>query len=188
MPAALRTILHKSRFGVIKNETAYLKENSKEAELKLVKVTNIPDNSILLACDGAKTDTLFQKGNGQNMRCDYLLISNGVAYFIELKTSSKSEDKYYEDCIKKFKAVECIADYIDSVIERFYKKDKIFFTLEKRYILIYKEPPLSINTTSMKPKEKPCNDKPETMSFLPVKNEEEIDISTLDNCDLNTNA
>ncbi len=175
----LKSILNRGRFGEIKSETAYLQESDKSAELKLVKISNISGDSILLSFDGAKTDTLFQKGNGQNMRCDYLLISNGVAYFIELKTSPKSEERYYEDCIRKFKAVQCIADYIDSVIERFYKKNKIFSALEKRYILIYKAPPINTSLTSRKPKETPVHDKPEQMLCLPVKNDAEVDISIL---------
>jgi hypothetical protein len=176
----LMDVLNSGLFGEIKRQTAYLKENAPDAELKLVKISNVPKNSVLLGLDKVKSNTLFQKGRGQNMRCDYLLISDGMAYFMELKTSSKSEERYKEDCIKKFKAVECLTDYIDSVMMTFYNKEKLFSILEKRYILIYKAPSINKTTTSQKPIEKPIHDKPETMLFCPVeKNECEVDLFIL---------
>jgi len=150
------------------------------AELKLIKFSNIPENSVLLGLDKVKSDTLFQKGKGQNIRCDYLLISNGMACFMELKTSSKSETRYKEDCVKKFKSVECVTDYIDSVMVTFYNKEK--FSPYWENDISWSINPHQINiTTSRKPKEKPRHDTPENMLFWPVENNEsEVDSSLLD--------
>lgn len=176
----LSEILKGGMFGDIKRKTAYLKETAPDAELKLIKIRNIPENSVLLGMDKVKSDTLFQKGKGQNMRCDYLLISNAKAYFIELKTSSKAETRYKDDCVMKFKAVDCLTVYIDSVLDKFYNRDVLFSALEKRYIMFYKSPSINKQTTSLKPKVKRPNDKPENMLCQPVEQSgSEVDISLL---------
>ncbi|MFO7884801.1 MAG: hypothetical protein R6U68_08275 [Desulfobacteraceae bacterium] len=145
-----------------------------------MKINNVGEDAVLLAFDSVRTNTLFQKGRGQNMRCDYVLISNGAAYFMELKSSRKSEIRYHDACIKKFKAVECLTGYIDGVTEAFYDTESIFFNLKRRFVLFYKAPSINIKTTSRKPADKPFHDKPEHMLCWPVgKNADEVDISFL---------
>ena len=176
----LKDILNNGIFGEIRQQTAYLKEKSRDASLTLVKINNIGEDAVLLAFDSVRTNKLFQKGRGQNMRCDYVLISNGITYFMELKSSGQSEIRYYDACLKKFKAVECLTGYIDGVTEAFYDAEGIFFNLKRRFVLFYKAPSINIKTTSRKPVDKPFLDKPEHMLCWPVeKNADEVDLSFL---------
>ncbi|MEI6520467.1 MAG: hypothetical protein WCO98_10605, partial [bacterium] len=137
--------------------------------------------AVLLSLDGVDTQTLFKGGNGQNKRCDYLLITGDILYFIEMKTSSRAPEKYYDECIQKFNAIECITDYIDSVLVKFYGKVKIFNPLLKCYTLLYKATPIDKQLTSQKPKAEPMNNTPEMMLTLPVENNSTIDINELSN-------
>lgn len=80
----------------------------------------------------------------------------------------------------KFKAVDCLTVYIDSVLDKFYNKDALFSVLKKRYIMFYKSPYINKQTTNLKPKDKPPNDKPEDMLCQPIEQSgSEVDISLL---------
>jgi len=175
----IRTLLNAGRFGKLERDTAFLEETGRTATLKRIKIKNVLADSILISSDGFDSQTFYQGGKGPNMRCDYLLVSDGFAYFIEMKSHERAPEVKFDECIKKFKAVECIAEYIDSVIINFYNKQKIFSNLKRRYILFYLSPSISKTTTSLKPKELNLNDKPESFRSISVVNEAEIDISRL---------
>lgn len=173
----LKSIINQGLVESIAHNKASLKENAKDAELKLVKVANIPAGTVLLRTDKIDTQTLFESEKGENKRCDYLLVTDQKLFFIELKTNSKASEKYRDECIMKFNAVDCLSDYIDSVLERIHKKSKFFHNLEKRYILFYKAPPITKTTTTKEKQE--SNVTAEKMLAVPIQNEGEIDISFL---------
>lgn len=188
----LNRILVKERVGRIEQGTGYLVEEDKTAKLKLVKLVNIPNALILIANDRFDTQTFFkkeeEKKSGSNKRCDYLLVTRDGLYFIELKSHEKYDRKTDEhkkvtndvtECINKFKAVGCIAEYIDNIIKTFYGTEKLFEGKQKRYIVFYYAPSINKTTTSRKPLEKEINNSPETYRSIPVANECEFDFELL---------
>jgi len=176
----LELVLNQGRIVPIKNKVVDLVEKDTSARLTLVRLINIPVNSIVISCDGFKTDTFFKdKGNGANQRCDYMVIAGETIYFIELKSHENAEGVYKDECIKKFKAAGCITEYLDRVIQTFYNKPEIFSRLGRRYILFYLKPSISKTVTSSKPIQKPTNDSPESFRAIPVSNKDEVEISFL---------
>ncbi len=174
----LRSILADNIIHSTENNIAILKENNKNASLKIINITNILESDILLHLDNACSNTIFKGTNGENKRCDYVLTNNKAAYFIEIKSTKNPEHKLIE-CTQKFKATECILEYIDSVIHIIYEQPKIFNKLEKRYILIYKATPIAKTPTRRQPDKSNKNNSPEHMLTLAVENESKIHISKL---------
>ncbi len=169
-------------FQKIDSDVAHLIEPEPNAFLRSIRIKNLPNDSALLKCDKMKINNVFKDcSRGQNKRCDYILISNNTVYFIELKSAEESETKYFDDCIKKFKGVLCITDYIDSVMVNFYKKDKFFSPLQKKYILLFLSPSINKKPTSLRSchENRPIHNEPDKFLPLPVKNESTIDISLL---------
>ena len=113
------------------------------------------------------------------MRCDFLIITPIFLHFIELKSDENAETTYKDDCIKKFKASNCISEYIDSVINSFYNQKLNFNNRSKRFMLFYHSTSISKTTTSLKPIQKPVYDTPETFFSWGIQNEAEIDFSLL---------
>mgnify|MGYP001020423534 CR=1 FL=1 len=176
----LKMVLNQGRVVPIKNKIVDLVEKDTSAKLTLVKLRNIPDNSIVISCDGFKTDTFFNgKGNGANQRCDYMVISGETIHFIELKSHENADDVYKEECIRKFNATGCITKYIDSVVQIFFNKPEVFSRLEKRYILFYFKPSISKTSTSLRPVQKPLHNSPESFCAIPVGNNDEVELSVL---------
>ena len=166
-------------------DVAHLKENESGAYLRHIKIDGVSSDAILLKCDKIKTDSLYQKGKGQNMKCDYLLISNGIAYFIELKSTENPSSTCIEECINKFMSVECISEYIDAVTEKIYSMDRLFSSIEKRFILLHSATPVDKLSTSVKNYQMLENDiinnKPEQMMKIGVINGSVINITELSN-------
>jgi hypothetical protein len=185
MPSrTLKEILNQGRIGKIKDNIAFLEESSKDAELNNIKINGLKNNYLLLKMDKVDTQTLYLSKKGENMRCDYLLVTDNIVYFIEIKSNKKSDTIYKEESIKKFRAVECILDYIDSVLLKFYNIQNYFKELEKRYILFYLGQPIQFQPSLSKKIEiesKTKNDKPENMKKYSVQNASIIDIRTLIN-------
>lgn len=139
-------------------QLARLKESGRDAKLKRVDIYDIPIDSVLLKIDKSKPPiTLFKTGKGQRKRCDYILFTemNGVKYMLFIELKSKKVKKH----LKQFKGSECIIDYCDATLNRFYNQNNLLQTYEKRFVLFYK---FSINKKKTRP-QKPTikNDTPE---------------------------
>ena len=156
---------------------ARLKECGTEAKLKLVKVCGLPDNSVLLNLDKSKEPkSLFKAGKGQRKRCDYVLFTEldgrKIMIFIELKSGRTKR----QDIIRQFKGAECIIDYCESVIKRFYNHIDLFVMYEKRFVIFHKAPSMAQRTTRLTPAIYK-NNKPE--SFLKIPNPVNLNLKEL---------
>jgi hypothetical protein len=151
----LRTVLNGALFVRIKKKdndyTAKIEEKSKDAKLKTFSLSGLPGNAILLKWDKFKVDGLFEKGQGQCKRCDFLLLTvnnkKRFAVFIELKSRIKKqpeEEKY----IRQFKGGECLLDYVESVLNRFYGKNNFFSDYKKQFVVFFPQIPLDKKPTT----------------------------------------
>ena len=177
--SVLKSALNDCFFGTIKDGVAFLRETDVNARLKLVKIKNVPSNSILIASDNFPGYSIFKENKGQDNRCDFILFSKEKLYFFEMKTHKDSPTVHHSVCIKKFKAVDCLSDYIKRVLEEFYDSE-VLKDIQKRFIMLYLSPSISKTKTSLKSKQQTImNDKPEKMLFLGVANEATVDINEL---------
>jgi hypothetical protein len=132
---SLQKLLVDELFGHIENQTAILQENDVSAKLKEVKIIDVPDNSILIKIDYGNPCENFRDENGQRRRCDYLLIAKRnkeqqTLLFVEMKSKTFKEDEIKQ----KFRASECLLDYIVSMLNRFYKKNFNPDECRKRFV------------------------------------------------------
>lgn len=131
-------VLHSGLVAPISGNTLKLSEPSsplKEVVLQL----EAPQYTLAVRIDKAKVSHLFQSGRGQLKRCDYVICTKigGQKYlvFIEMKHKEHSGT----EIIKQFKGAECLVDYIESVLQRFYGVESLQ-KYEKRFVLFYKVP------------------------------------------------
>jgi hypothetical protein len=144
--------------------------------------TNNKHQSIVIKSDRIEVKKFFSnqnQGKCNKQRCDYILINQDKTYFIELKTTYRSSDD--EDYKCQFIGALCITDYIDSVLVNFYGKKKFFNNknVKKRYILFYKNPPVSKLTTSLKEVKDESNNKPDKYKIIQVDNDGVVAIEEL---------
>ncbi|AQQ09476.1 hypothetical protein L21SP3_01281 [Sedimentisphaera cyanobacteriorum] len=128
--------------------TAVLRESGKEAKLKHVKLSNIPDNSLILKIDACKCpEYIFSSTKDHNIRCDYLLIYQNTEesppdlVFIELKSKKLKGSKYSS----QFKSSVCLFEYINSILINFYEI-KSLSKAKKHFILLHKKRIAKTNT------------------------------------------
>lgn len=118
---------------------AMLKETGIDAKLKKVMIYDVPENTVLLKLDEyEQPHTLFKEGNGQRCRCDYVLITEiGTSKYI-IFIEMKSKNFKNNNVIKQFKGAECLIDYCDSALNRFYDLNDKLKHYKKRFVLFYK--------------------------------------------------
>jgi len=157
------------------------KSNTKESQLKKFKINCKPFDFKMIKSDKIVVNNLFKgKGLGQKKHCDYLIITNDKSYFIELQTAVDFNNNDSNDyIIQQFKGTLCITDYIDSVIVHFYKKDKFFEKIDKRYILFCKKTPISKTTTRFRDLRNEKNDMPDKFKIIQVENDGVVAIEEL---------
>jgi len=104
----------------------------------LLKVEN-PRKTLLLRIDEVQIKKLYQKGKGQLKRCDYVIFTEvkGRKYLVFAEMKHKDRDN--EKIIQQFRGAECLVDYIDSVLKRFYGV-KSLKEYEKHFVLFYRVP------------------------------------------------
>ena len=117
---------------------ARLKETGHDAKLKKIDLMDIPENAILIKLDNTREPlTLFKGDKGECKRCDYILFieknNDKKIIFIELKSFVLSNS----DILKKFKSSQCLIDYCDSVLKRFFNKENLLSSYRKSFILFY---------------------------------------------------
>jgi hypothetical protein len=133
---SLQKLLVDELFGNIEDQTAILQENDVSTRLKEVKITNVPNDSILIKIDyGQAYNNIFRSEEGQRKRCDYLLIAKRnkerqTLLFVEMKSKTFKEDEIKQ----KFLASECLVDYIVSMLNRFHKKNFNQDKCKKRFV------------------------------------------------------
>ena len=158
----LSTALHDGLFAKSEDDSGSFKvclsENSQDAKLREVWVTDIPKQSVILKLDNAKIQGLF-KGGGPNKRCDYVILTTlqgqKYAIFVEMKsTSFKVENGY----LLQFKGAECLVDYCNSALNHFHGQADLLKQYKKRFVLFYKT---SLNKTRFRHDKPPVNDAPE---------------------------
>lgn len=131
-----------------------LKESGADAKLKHVELYDVSQDAFLIKLDEyEQPKSLFKGTNGECKRCDYVLVTNlnkkPLLIFIELK-SSKIKMPHI---IKQFQGAECVIDYCDSVLDRFYDYSSVLKDIEKRFIIFYKPRSISKRRTRISPPE-----------------------------------
>ena len=149
-------------------------EKDESAKLRKVNILDLPSNTMVLALDKIKTDTLFQKGKGQNTRCDYLIITDDKVIFVEMKSHEDAPNVYRDDCIKKYTSSKCLLAYIDEVVLELYQQPKILEHKDQHYVLLYKDFSINKTSTSLKPSTALSNTTPEHFLDIAVENDGEI--------------
>lgn len=140
--SVLNKLLAEDLLGLIHERDGHvyarLKETDKQSTLKQVDISHIPKGSLLIKldkCDQPKK--LFKGKGGECKRCDYVLITaigkQPFLIFIEMKSKRISK----KEVILQFKSAECIIDYCDAVLERFYETKKCFQKYNKRFVVLY---------------------------------------------------
>lgn len=152
--------------------TYKLRELEKNATLKQVNLVGVPEDCIFLQLDCISTNTLFKNGEYEK-RCDYLIISDNVLYFVELKSHENAPISKKNECIGKFRASLCLTKYIDEVISIVRQKQNVFASKNTYYILIYRNTPIDKTTTSLKPK-KSQHTSPDKFLAIPVANNSDL--------------
>ncbi len=139
-----------------------LKETDVGAKLRKVKVLDLDPDTVVIELDKAdQPATLFKEGKGQRKRCDFVLLTKvkgqKIALFVEMKSESLNNGRIK----KQFRGAECLMDYCDAVLNRFYDQENLLEGYIKRFVLFYKN---SINKTRTRPvKPTKNNDTPENM-------------------------
>jgi hypothetical protein len=136
---ALQKLIIGELFDSITNQKIVLKEADHSAKLKEVIITDVPDNSIVIKIDYGKEQeqNIFRNEKGERKRCDYLLIaapdkSNKIILlFVEMKSNTFTQDEISQ----KFKASECLFDYIISMLKRFHDTEIKLDECKKRFVL-----------------------------------------------------
>ncbi|OXU14053.1 hypothetical protein SMSP1_02215 [Sedimentisphaera salicampi] len=141
----LKSIFHKRFTLDIKisqgNNTAVLRETGQDAILKKVKLSNIPQNAVILKMDACKCpEYIFRTTKDHNKRCDYLLIYQKSEepvpqlVFIELKSRKLKGIKISNQFISSV----CLFDYINSILMNFYEIKALSET-KRHFILLHKK-------------------------------------------------
>jgi hypothetical protein len=137
----LQKILVPGIFGEINAQTAVLKENDRSAKLREVLINGVSDDSILIKIDYSQAnDQIFCNENGSLKRCDYLLITklkhNKFLLFVEMK----SNKVIGTEIIQKFRASECLFDYMVSMLRQFHDLEFNCDEYKKRFVLFQEKP------------------------------------------------
>jgi hypothetical protein len=140
---------------------ARLRESGRNSRLRQVDIYDVPDGSILIKLDQFDPpNSLFKSNRGQCRRCDYALVttvgSRDVLLFVEMK-SGRIDNREIE---QQFKGAECVIDYCDAALDRFYAQNNLLKNHIKRFVVFYK---LSMSKRTTRPKKSPShrNDTPE---------------------------
>ncbi|MDR0611671.1 MAG: hypothetical protein LBG58_16305 [Planctomycetaceae bacterium] len=137
----LQKILVPGIFGEINARTAILKENDRSAKLREVQINGVSDDSILIKIDyGQANDQIFCNENGSLKRCDYLLITQLRRKKILLFMEMKSNKVISTEIIQKFRASECLFDYMILVLRQFHDLDFNYNEYKKRFVLFQEKP------------------------------------------------
>lgn len=121
--------------------SAKLRENDPSAKLKVVFVNSLPCDAVVLhfdKCRDTRPRSLFKGGSGPLSCCDYVLLiqwaNQRVALFVELKS------KKLRRITEKFKASECLLDYCDAALNRFFEQQRLLAQYRRGFIVFHLAP------------------------------------------------
>jgi|Deesub1362A_J573_1020465.scaffolds.fasta_scaffold01209_6 hypothetical protein len=145
-------VLHSGLVVGMSGNAVRLREPNSPLKEVVVQVENL-ERTLALRIDKAKINGLFQKGRGQLKRCDYVIFTEveGQKYIIFIEM--KHKDSNDEEIVQQFLGAECLVEYVDSILTRFYdyKKNSLLNQYEERFVLFYK---ISIHKKTTRPKKK----------------------------------
>jgi hypothetical protein len=154
-----------------------LTEKKAQAELKSVKLINLPANIIILQPDKLQINSIFVQKKENELtkathRCDYLIITDKELVFIELKSyrNTDQSDSKKLQCTNKFKATNCLLKYIDSILNDLLDKQNFFVKLDQFYVVFYQSPSINKQPTF----DNIQNTTPDKPKYIGVKNTDEV--------------
>ncbi len=139
----LKALLADGLFGTISEKNgrrfARLKESGAGAKLKQVDIYDIPDQSLLINLDKyEQPKSLFKGKKGECQRCDYILLTKTGGHFLLLFIEMKSAKINNSEVERQFKGAECVMDYCDATLSRFYDGYRMLDKFEKRFVVFYR--------------------------------------------------
>jgi hypothetical protein len=148
----IRELLCRDILGQIGEEYgrrfANLKERGTDAKLKMVKIFDVDEGSILVNMDRYdQPKSLFRNEKGQRKRCDYVLLTifnnQHFMLFVEMKSSTAPKLEIQ----RQFKAAECVMDYCNAALNRFHDQNNLLDSFRKRFVVFYKPRSIAKRTT-----------------------------------------
>jgi hypothetical protein len=116
-----------------------LKEGGVDARLKKVDILDVPKGSILIKLDEVdQPKSLFKGKKGERQRCDYVLLTSfkGKPFLVFFELKSRTVKK--KEITKQFKGAECLMDYCDAALNRFFHQKDLLKDCEKRFVVFFK--------------------------------------------------
>lgn len=116
-----------------------LKEEGADARLNKVDILDVPNGSILIKLDEVEQPkTLFKGKRGERQRCDYVLLTRfkGTPFLVFFELKSRTVKK--KEVTKQFKGAECLMDYCDAALNRFFHQNDLLKACEKRFVVFFK--------------------------------------------------
>ena len=124
-----------------------LKESGADAKLKKVDLYDVSEDSLVIKLDRADPPkSLFKSDKGVRRRCDYVVITRMSDVYFMIFIEMKSKRQPRKEIEEKFLGSECIVDYCDATLRRFFSEDAYFRKVKRRFVLFYK-PPLAKRRT-----------------------------------------
>ena len=154
--------------------TFLLEEKDTSATLNKVSICNVPIGALIIKMDVIEFDKLFKttKAWGFNKHSDYLIITDDMLVFIEMKSATEISQKTSNDCLLKFKSDKCTLFYADKIFEEMLSKNPFFEKREPHFVLFYQNPPITKTPTSLGTDISVLpNTTPKTFRKIPVANE-----------------
>jgi hypothetical protein len=166
----LRETLEDSRFVSPIDGQVVLVESERDAELKAVCVEGVPDGAVVLRMDRTQVQNFVRSARGVGRRADFVLLFevSGKRFMVHAELKTGERNAVSPHVVEKFKGTDCILEYCESVMARFYGYADAFSGYERRYVLMYKAP--SISKLPTRPGTVPLNDRPDRHMNLPVEN------------------
>ncbi len=152
--------------GIIK-----LKEESKDATLKLVYICDVPFGSLIIKMDKIRFEKFLNDNQklGFNKHSDYLIVTEDKLVFIEMKSKREVNHDLVTECINKFSSDNCVLEYADAIFQTMLTKEAFFEKKETHYVLLYQNPSISKTTIAL---ETECpNNIPKAFRKIPISNE-----------------
>jgi hypothetical protein len=176
--SAIKELVKVDLIGQCKSATLSIKEEDKQATLKLVQVVDVGTTAFLIKYDKGKFPgtSMFANHRSLHRGCDAIAFCevDGTPYIMcfELKSSEPTRS----GVIEQFRSAHCFLEYLDAVVRHYYRCGSIS-QWERRYFVFHNQSDTPLN-------KKPLTDNfdnalPERPRFIPVHTGQRIYVHQL---------